>query len=257
MKTPPTYWKVKASPIVREFMRMQRPWNATWEWYSFNEGRYNGFDNEELYPNLPTLTPAQFKKHFYDPWKAGQGEPLAAKRERVARTRPDSKRVTLAKHNRITAELQRQCEQLGSELAEAKKESKNWKGHYEMNLLKVERYQQALDDYGQTVERLEADRDNLRAAVNDNAAHVDKLKQEVDQQHTIIMNKETYIKRLENDRANAMDKIELLKKDITDRNKSHEIELNYLLDSRNMWQAFAWVLGFASALLGIAQLIGG
>lgn len=216
MKTPPTYWKVKASLIVKEFMQAQQSWHQTdYDVYSNHiedksiKMKFNGgYTEYGHFSGLPELTQAQFKKHFYDPWKAGQGEPLAAKRERVVRTRTNPKRITLAKHNRITAEIQRQCD-----------------------------YLQSLKQADQArIAQLEADRD---------------------QQHSIIVNKEAYIKRLENDRANAMEKIELLKKDIADRTKAHTTELNYLLDSRNLWRVLAFGFAFASALLGIAQLIGG
>lgn len=207
MKTPPRYWKVKASPIVVEYFTAHDCNDfGPYDWYGKDKNNYDAWDNaceiKHLH-NLPTLTQAQFKKHFYDPWKAGQAgvslddfltiqeaskqmgltvkdlhamtnqskipftkikgrlyfhrndvnsfprftttanvqalKAIGGSKQQIIvtpadgmdaevcqegnvikarsvpkRTRTDSKRVTLAKHNRITAELQRQCDYLQS-----------------------------------------------------------------------------------------------------------------------------------------------
>lgn len=328
MKTPPTYWKVKASPIVLEWAKEVHGIWQRWNWIVSDQNGTHGFD---YFPpkDLPELHQAQFKKHFYDPWKAGQtkkafavqreiGEPVSpyvpttttnvhqqpkviggSKQQIIVtpadgmdaevwqdgetikarsvpkRTRTNPKRITLAKHNRITAELQRQCEQLQAELHQMQESRERMynvaksKGAYNKELSdKMQSVQKERDDYRAAyvdetqktiklqgkIEELEQRKKDWEQVLN---ARIAQLEADRDQQHSIIVNKEAYIKRLEDDRQRLGTDLHTAEDHISKLHIAHLREINELSKQRDGIGVILIIVGIIAFGLAIAMLNGG
>lgn len=246
MKTPPTYWKVKASPIVDEFMHANRRFTRYWKYYgnATSVHDYEGWNDDSRHSDLPTLTQAQFKKHFYDPWKAGQNiDNATLYKDKTGdvhvikkRTRTDSKRITLAKHNRITAELQRQCD-----------------------------YLQSLKQADQArIAQLEADRDQQQQQILNLTDQKSALVQQVNRKEALLNEKQKYIHAVEqkfincaNDLEKTSTRLKEAEYHISKLHVTHLREINELSKQRDGMAAVVMVVGIIAFGLAIAQLIGG